>query len=150
MIGRLNGLLFILARGLYTTGIADECLPMPSFGLRLRSSLKDRWFLVLFGLSVAALACDIGLLMWKLPGIAETHDVVTIHYNVFFGVDWVGPWYWGYGAPVFGFCVLFVNSILAVVLHPTEWFVSRLLLAMAWVVNMLLVLAALFFILANL
>ena len=52
------------------------------------------WGLTFF--SFGALAVAWALALWKLPGFAPTPDtLISLHYNVYLGVDEVGRWQQG-------------------------------------------------------
>ncbi len=50
---------------------------------------------------------------WRLAPIVEPEAVIPLHYNIYFGVDFVGKWWWVYFLPAFGTVVFIINAILA-------------------------------------
>lgn len=123
---------------------------MPTYAIQFRSALKDRLFVGLLIAAVLALMLDVGLLAWRLPSIGASQPVLALHYNVFFGVDQVGDWRMAFFMPTLGAFFVIANFLVAVRLHAHERFVSRVMLGTAFAANVVLAIAALFVILANL
>lgn len=47
-----------------------------------------------------------GLSVWKFH---PQEAPIYLHYNTYFGVDWVGPWYLGYTIPVSATLIIVLN-----------------------------------------
>lgn len=45
--------------------------------------------------------------------MVEPGSIVPLHYNIYFGVDYVGKWYWVYFLPGFGTVAFILNAVLA-------------------------------------
>lgn len=138
----MTSMLFCLSDVLYTSR-------MPSYAVQFRSAMKDRSLVLVFLFAALMLAANVGLLLWKLPGIGAEQGVIALHYNVFFGVDRVGAWQSVFLIPALAGGFLLVNFVSAVLIHANERFVSKALALHTLVVNFLLALASLFVLLAN-
>lgn len=75
--------------------------------------------------------------------------LLFVHYNIYFGVDLVGPWYRLYTIPAAGLVVLLVNFFLARTLHRKSPILSRLLLAITAYAELLILLVSLLIIRQN-
>jgi len=83
---------------------------------------------------------------WRLVPILEPEAIVPLHYNIYFGVDFVGKWYWVYFLPGFGTAVFIANAILSVK-ERKESKVFSDMLSITYFVVALFVTAAMFFVL---
>ncbi len=101
----------------------------------------------MFGAWIAALTAD--LAAWSLISWAawtrRAASSVPLHYNIYFGVDWIGPWYALASPAFFGFLVLAVNLVLILMIYEEERFLSYAL-AGGTVFLELIILAASFFV----
>ncbi len=66
----------------------------------------------------------VALPIWKLAPLAESRNVFSLHYNVFFGVDLVGPWFSVLYVPVLGCILLVANRTFTRVLFEREQLLS--------------------------
>ena len=64
------------------------------------------------------------VLLWRIPQAGEW---VPLHYHVFFGINWFGPWLYIFVYPLSAFLFLAANSIIAYFLQNKENFIVRLL-----------------------
>ncbi len=109
---------------------------------------KDRWDLfglVSGGIGVLLLALSWALLLWKVP---YTDGQVLLHYNIYFGVDLVGPWKQLLWMPLSGSVILLLNGSLV------QWggftsFVRRIILVSTAALELVLLAATLFVVLLN-
>lgn len=77
----------------------------PLFGNPVRR--RERILIVMAGV------LNLGLwvfLSWKLRQLPAT---IPLHYNIYFGIDLIGPWYQLFVLPGLGFFTLLLNTILA-------------------------------------
>lgn len=54
-------------------------------------------------------------------------EPVFIHYNVYFGVDWVGPWYLGYIIPVSATMLVGLNLLFIRHIHEKNLSMSHII-----------------------
>lgn len=86
---------------------------------RIATLFELRVFRVTFGVSVGLILFTIGLPLWRLfPGLYG-QEVVPLHYNIHYGVDWTGVWWQIFTLPALGLLFLVINTLGAL------WFVKR-------------------------
>jgi len=49
--------------------------------------------------------------------VEPTTNPVSLHYNIYFGIDLIGEWYKIYLLPASGLVVLIINWIISLILH---------------------------------
>lgn len=88
---------------------------------------RDRWvrFCTIF-------ACLFHAAIWvliivKLLPISRELEFLSLHYNIFFGVDLVGQWYKIFLIPVVGLVFLILNLFLIIFFYKKEKFLARFL-----------------------
>lgn len=85
-----------------------------------------------------------------LVSIKPQSQLIVLHTNVYFGVDRVGHWSKALLIPVFGLLVMAVNLILSKFSHERELIFGYFFLVCIPVLQLLLLLAAVFLVIANL
>lgn len=65
-------------------------------------------------------------------------DIIPLHYNIYYGIDWLGSGYWLYLYPFLGLLIYFLNMILAAVWYARERWVSYFLVTAGLLANLLL------------
>lgn len=94
-------------------------------------------------LSLAVLA-NIFTWFWIIFRIKPQEDLIFLHYNILFGVDYIGEWWRVFYIPTIGLLILFVNFVIGWVLFSKDKFISVILNAVSVVSGVfLLVIAAL-------
>ncbi|MBU0531137.1 MAG: hypothetical protein ABIG32_00220 [Candidatus Uhrbacteria bacterium] len=73
-----------------------------------RNSPLYRWLTLLSGLLVIA---TFVLPIWKLIPNLDGANFIPLHYNIYFGVDRFGPWYYIFMMPALGLLLLIINII---------------------------------------
>jgi len=96
--------------------------------ISLRYFLKDKiiWISGTIGLLINVLLWI--LLYFKMP---QTEGIVPLHYNIYFGIDKVGPWYGVFIFPFTGFFIWLINFCLAYIFYKKEKFLSHFLVIVA-------------------
>lgn len=56
-------------------------------------------------------------LLWRLPA---TTNWIPLHFNTYFGIDWIGPWIQIFIYPVIGFLVIIINLIVNLLVYNKE------------------------------
>lgn len=94
--------------------------------------------------TMSALATNIAL--WILVALRTQASVepVPLHYNIYFGIDLLGPWWYTFFFPVIGTAVFIVNGVLTTVLYRKER-VAAFFFALASALTELLLLLAAYF-----
>ncbi len=86
--------------------------------MRVKKSIKALWdikpvrWILLFSTVVIALGW--GLALWRFPGLVEAGEVIPLHYNIYFGVDSIGPWWRILLLPGFATLTLIINLVISV------------------------------------
>lgn len=53
---------------------------------------------------------------WNVPAT----ETIPLHYNIYFGIDLLGPWWYFFILPFAGFATLVINCILSILLYARE------------------------------
>lgn len=69
---------------------------------------------------------------------------VNLHYNIYFGIDLLGPWWHWFFLPVAGSIIVVVNTFLAVVLFKRERLASIFLVGASVLAQIFLLMVAFF------
>lgn len=86
---------------------------------RIATLFGLRMFRIAFGVSIGFIVLTIGLPLWRLfPGLYG-QQVVPLHYNIHYGVDWTGVWWQIFTLPALGVLFVTINTLGAL------WFVKR-------------------------
>jgi len=81
-------------------------------------------------LSIATTVAIVGnALMWLFLSdrLVPQTDSIPLHYNIYFGIDLVGPWWYLYGFAFVGLVVFLVNLALSIILYTRERIVAYFL-----------------------
>lgn len=113
-----------------------------------RVFIRDR---LIFVSGIAALILDFitwGSLLWRgLP--LRARGFLPLHYNIYFGVDLVGPWYGIFAGAAFGFIALVVNALVIGMIYERDRLMSHLFAVGTVFIELILLLASIFIILLN-
>lgn len=103
---------------------------------RMFDDVRARWLLIGAAFS--------HVLVWAfaLWQVHPQEEQLYLHYNIYFGVDLIGPWYRFYLLPVIGLVILFVNIALARILFRKEKMMPYIILGITMVYQLLLLLAS--------
>lgn len=71
---------------------------------------KDRWSAWLIYIWLVSVVAS-GFLFWK-KDLART-DLAALHYNIYSGINLLGPWQWLWGLPAVLFIVALINLMIA-------------------------------------
>ncbi len=96
---------------------------LPIYPLRL----YFRQLPVVIPLALSILA-NLAMWGWLLWFISPVEEPIFLHYNVLFGVDYIGEWWRVYTLPLVGLVILLVNGILG-------WSLASRDLVIAYIVN---------------
>lgn len=75
---------------------------------------------ILLGTTVAALCINALHWMYVSAHLVVRDVTVPVHYNIYFGIDLVGPWWYHFVVPAVGSGVILANIMLAVSFHPKK------------------------------
>lgn len=76
------------------------------------------WAVIVFGLW--------GVSAWTFQ---PQEEPIFIHYNVYFGVDWVGPWYLGFIIPVSAMLLIGLNFLFVRHIHNKNSSMSHIIVS---------------------
>ena len=96
------------------------------------------------------LACFLNLLLWLflIIRIQPSAAWIPLHYNVNFGIDFLGPWLYIFLFPLAGFALIVLDLILGLSFQVKEVLLTRLLVWSAVIVQLFIILS-LFFLALN-
>lgn len=101
--------------------------------------IKHRPNLITIGIS---LALQLAIWIWLLWNIRSQEENIFLHYNVLFGVDYIGEWWRVYAVPVTGFVIFVANFMVGWVFFRKDKFVSELLNTASAICQIFLLIAA--------
>ncbi len=93
-------------------------------------------------MSLVSLAVNVFIWVWLLWQINPTGEPIFLHYNILFGVDYIGEWWRVLFLPIFGFLILLINFLLGWVMFNRDKLLSYLLNAGALLCQLFLLVAA--------
>ncbi|MFA6512101.1 MAG: hypothetical protein WCV86_03200 [Patescibacteria group bacterium] len=102
---------------------------------RFRRFTQDRFLLLPFFFGLFGNAATFAVLFTTL---IPTEQPVPLHYNIYFGIDAIGPWYAYYYLPAGSVALLIFNCILAFWVVRSDRMLSRILLGTAAIIALLI------------
>ena len=104
---------------------------------------RDKFFRIVFYLSIF-----LNLILWVLLylnfwPLRETRDILPLHYNIYFGIDFVGEWYKIFIIPTAGAFFIMINFLIADIVYLRDKVVSYFLTGAGLFIQIILGLAAL-------
>lgn len=93
-------------------------------------------------MNLISLAVNVFIWVWLLWQIGPTSEPIFLHYNILFGVDYIGEWWRVLFLPIFGLLILLVNLVLGWVLYNRDKLFSYLLTVGALLCQLFLLVAA--------
>lgn len=97
------------------------------------------------------LAFAINILIWitLFWQVEDFTALIPLHYNIYFGIDLLGPWYQIFVLPGVGLGIILVNLILGIFYFNREKILSYFLIGVGTIVQFLLLAATIAIILLN-
>lgn len=88
----------------------------------------------------------LNLLCWAflIKQVPLTSSWIPLHTNIYFGIDWLGPWIYIFIYPLVGLIFTLLNTFLAIILHTFEPFLSRLLILISLIIQFFVIVSLLF------
>lgn len=113
-----------------------------------RVYLRDRMVLIPIIVAVVLQLLTWGFLLWQ--GLALRGEAnIPLHYNIYFGVDLIGPWYGIFFPAGFGFLALLINIVFIGIAYEWQRLLSYLFSLGTVLVELILLVASVFIILLN-
>ena len=94
----------------------------PTYPIKLY--LKNRFNFIALVLSVSL---NLANWLWLITQIRPQAELIFLHYNILFGVDYVGEWWKVYYVPLTGLIIILINFIVGWFLFNKDKFVAILL-----------------------
>ncbi|MEA2088888.1 MAG: hypothetical protein U9O55_03560 [Patescibacteria group bacterium] len=86
----------------------------------------------------------INSIIWiNLLRIKKVGEMIPLHYNVYFGIDYIGDWHKIFIVPLIGIIILIINFLLALLIYYKDKFISYILVFTVLFVQIILFLASL-------
>lgn len=104
---------------------------------------KDKFFRIVFPLSILLNLIIWAFLYLNFWPLRETRGILPLHYNIYFGIDFVGEWYKIFIVPATGIFFIIINFLVADIVYLRDKVVSYFLAGAAIFIQMILGLAAL-------
>jgi len=83
----------------------------------LQELVKDKWTAIPLA---AGFILNIMLWLFIYTQVNPRDDLIFLHYNIYFGVDLIGEWYWLYFMPLLGIVIFCTNIVLSVLLKKRD------------------------------
>ena len=110
---------------------------------------ESKVFRCCFVLSLFFILITIALPLWRLFSDVIGKDVVPLHYNIHYGVDWTGVWWQLFVLPASGLGILILNTLLALILIKREKMLANVAMFSSVILTAFLFLAMVFVVLLN-
>ena len=111
---------------------------------------KDNFFRVNFFLSIIFNFLIWAVVAWKFIPLVTPGEPLPLHFNIYFGIDFIGEWYKLLFIPLLGIIFIFTNFILADIAYLRDKIVSYFLIGASVFAQIILFLAVYMIILINL
>ncbi len=116
---------------------------------RVAALLRVRYFRLMTLISLACVLCSAGLIAWRLFPDLYGKEVIPLHYNIHYGVDWTGTWWQIFVYPIAGALVMIWNLFLAFCVVKREPMLAEVVLVSNVVLTGFLLCATVFVVLMN-
>lgn len=103
-----------------------------------------------FALAFFFLALDVALPVWRILPLAESRPYIPLHYNIYLGVDRLGPWYQIFVIPALGFGLFLFHLILQTIAFRKEKLLATMVAIATVILEFLLLVAMALIVLLNL
>jgi len=107
---------------------------------------RDKIVLAGFVLGLASIIASIIALLVKF---FLAREYVVLHYNIYFGISSLGPWYQIFIIPLWGIVIWLVNFFLSFHYYLKIKIISYFLAISAGAINLILLVASILLIIAN-
>lgn len=104
-----------------------------------RFLIKDK---VIFLSVIAILLINFATWM-NLFRIKKADGLIPLHYNIYFGIDYMGEWYKIFTLPIIGLIIFSVNLFISIFVYFKDKFISYILLVSAILIQIILFLSSL-------
>jgi len=113
----------------------------------MRSSVVFHWSAIL---SLITVVLTFLIPLWKILPLSEEQSFLPLHYNIYFGIDQFGPWYYVFFVPSLGLVLLIINLVFEVVFFRKEAILSYFFAFATLFAELILLVAVVLIVLLNL
>jgi len=85
-----------------------------------RIFFHDAWYFYTTLAGIAGNACIWALIWWRSDLLYKPGENIALHYKVFFGIDFLGEWYYILIIPMTGLGIVVLNYFLARRSYPYQ------------------------------
>ena len=90
------------------------------------------------------LLLNVGLWLFLIWQVEKFSPLIPLHYNIYFGIDLLGPWYQIFLLPILGLAIFLFNLFLGIIFFkPERRLISYFLVGAATLVQLIILLAGL-------
>lgn len=118
----------------------------PETKKKLAVFFSNKFLLINFLLAAFLNTASWFLLLWRIKPSSEP---IPLHYNVYFGLDLIGPWQQAFWVSALGTIFLILNYFLAWQVYPQEKALTGLLAGLTTLLELFLLVGALVLVLIN-
>ena len=111
---------------------------------------KDNFFRVTFLLAILLNFSIWSLIAFKFIPLVEVGQPIPLHYNIYFGIDFIGDWYKLLFIPLLGIFFIITNFILSDIVYLRDKVISYFLLGANVFTQLILLIGTYMIILINL
>ena len=116
---------------------------------RVAALLSVQYFRLCVWLSVAFVVLSVVFPLWRLfPGLYG-EEIIPLHYNIHYGVDWTGAWWQIFVYPAAGAFLCVLNTAIALFLVKREPMLARVVLISTVILTAFLLCSTVFVVLMN-
>ncbi|MEA2064747.1 MAG: hypothetical protein U9O66_00425 [Patescibacteria group bacterium] len=105
----------------------------------LKITFKDKAMSLCF---FASLLLNIFIWIGYFLNIKNGESLIYLHYNIYFGVDFIGAWYKIFIIPIFGLIILLINYFISIRIYLNNKFASYILAGSALFAQFILLFAS--------
>ncbi len=100
--------------------------------------------------SLVLLALNLALPIWRIAPLASVRPYIPLHYNIYLGVDRLGPWNQIFLLPILGFALFVFNLVLQTIAFRKEKLLASMVAIATVLIEALLLCAMALIVLLNL
>lgn len=102
----------------------------------------DRFFQIVFGAALIINVINLIFIFLKFSPPQNPERLLPLHYNIYFGVDFIGEWHKIFIIPALGFFFTIINFILADIIYVRDKVIGYFLAGESVFVQIILFLAS--------
>jgi len=113
--------------------------------IKISQLRQDRFILIN---TIFAIVLNVVIWLVLFLNIDSSSEFIPLHYNIYFGIDLIGPWYKVFVIPILGLVVFFINLLLSYIIKIKV--LSYFLIGSSVFAQFILLIGSIFVILLNL